>query len=58
MYKSIYIHSKTSPISTEPERPSARKKPLLQNRHKNVQLHIGTKIVLFREMFSGQMKQK
>ena len=42
---------------------SARKKPLLQNRHKKntdygLQLHMGTKIVLFGEMSSGLMKQK
>ena len=41
---------------------SARNKPLLQNRHKNarlqLQLHMGTKIVLFGEMSSGLMKQK
>ena len=39
---------------------SARKKPLLQNRHKkqdySLQLHMGTKIVLFGEMSSGLMK--
>ena len=42
---------------------SARKKPLLQNSHKKkpdygLQLHMGTKIVLFGEMPSGLMKQK
>jgi hypothetical protein len=41
---------------------SARKKPLLQNRQKKpdygLQLHMGTKIVLFGEMSSGLMKQK
>ena len=41
---------------------SARKKPLLQNRHKkarhSLQLHMRTKIVLFGEMSSGLMKQK
>uniref|UniRef100_A0AAZ3RRK9 Transposase Tc1-like domain-containing protein n=1 Tax=Oncorhynchus tshawytscha TaxID=74940 RepID=A0AAZ3RRK9_ONCTS len=41
---------------------SARKRPLLQNRHKKpdygFQLHMGTKIVLFGEMSSGLMKQK
>ena len=43
---------------------SARKKPLLQNRHKKArlrlcpQLHMGTKIILFGEMSSGLMKQK
>ena len=41
---------------------SARKKPLLQNRHKkpdySLQLHMWTKIVLFGEMSSGLMKQK
>jgi hypothetical protein len=41
---------------------SARKKPLLQNHHKKpgygLQLHMGTKIVLFGEMSSGLMKQK
>ena len=41
---------------------SARKKPLLQNRHKktdySLQLHMGTKIVHFGEMSSGLMKQK
>ena len=41
---------------------SARKKPLLQNLHKNqdygLQLYMGTKIVLFGEMSSGLMKQK
>ena len=40
---------------------SARKKPLLQNRHKKpdygLQLHMGPKIILFGEMFSGLMKQ-
>jgi transposase len=40
---------------------SARKKPLLQNCHKKpdygMQLHMGTKIVLFGEMSSGLMKQ-
>jgi hypothetical protein len=38
---------------------SARKKPLLQNRQKKpdygLQLHMGTKIVLYGEMFSGLM---
>ena len=42
---------------------SARKKLLLQNRHKKkpdygLQLHMGTKIVLFGEMSSGLMKLK
>ncbi|KAJ8353442.1 hypothetical protein SKAU_G00210090 [Synaphobranchus kaupii] len=41
---------------------SIRKKPLLQNRHKkpyySLQLHMGTKILLFGEMSSGLMKQK
>jgi hypothetical protein len=40
---------------------SARKKPLLQNRNKKpdgLQLHMGTKMVLFGEMSSGLMKQK
>ena len=41
---------------------SARKKPLLQNRHKKtdygLQLHMGTKIVLFGEISFGLMKQK
>ena len=41
---------------------SARKKQLLQNRHKkpdySLQLHMRTKIVLFGEMSSGLMKQK
>ena len=41
---------------------SARKKPLLQNRHKKarlpLQLHKGTKMVLSGEMSSGLMKQK
>jgi hypothetical protein len=41
---------------------SARKKPLLQNchkkRHYGLQLHTGTKIVLFEELSSGLMKQK
>ena len=42
---------------------SARKKTLLQNCHKKkpdygLQLHMGTKIVLFGEMSSGLMKQK
>ena len=41
---------------------SARKKPLHQNRHKKtdygLQLHIGTKIVLFGEISSGLRKQK
>uniref|UniRef100_A0AAZ3PTG4 Paired domain-containing protein n=1 Tax=Oncorhynchus tshawytscha TaxID=74940 RepID=A0AAZ3PTG4_ONCTS len=41
---------------------SARKKPLLQNRHQkktdySLQLHMGTKIILFGEMSSGLMKQ-
>uniref|UniRef100_A0AAZ3RRS1 Transposase Tc1-like domain-containing protein n=1 Tax=Oncorhynchus tshawytscha TaxID=74940 RepID=A0AAZ3RRS1_ONCTS len=43
------------------KRRSARKKPLLQNCHKpdyGLQLHMGTKIVLFGEMSSGLMKQK
>ena len=39
---------------------SARKKPLLQNRHKNksdygLQLHMGTKIVFFGEKSSGPL---
>ena len=41
---------------------SARKKPLLQNHHKKLdyglQLHMGTKIILFGEMSSGLMEQK
>ena len=40
---------------------SARKKPLLQNRHKkkpDYGLHMRSKIVLFGEMSSGLMKQK
>ena len=41
---------------------SARKKPQLQNRHEKpdygLQLHMGTKIVLFGETASGQMNQK
>jgi hypothetical protein len=42
---------------------SAMKKPLLQNRHKkrpdySLQLHMGTKNVLFGLMSSGLMKQK
>ena len=41
---------------------SARKKPLLQNCHKkpdySLQVHMGTKILLFGEMSSGLMKQK
>uniref|UniRef100_A0AAZ3Q0L0 Transposase Tc1-like domain-containing protein n=1 Tax=Oncorhynchus tshawytscha TaxID=74940 RepID=A0AAZ3Q0L0_ONCTS len=42
---------------------SARKKLLLQNRHKKkpdygLQLHMGTRILLFGEMSSGLMKQK
>uniref|UniRef100_A0AAZ3S3B5 Transposase Tc1-like domain-containing protein n=1 Tax=Oncorhynchus tshawytscha TaxID=74940 RepID=A0AAZ3S3B5_ONCTS len=41
---------------------STRKKPLLQNRHKKpdygLQLHMGTKIVLFGGMSAGLMKQK
>ena len=41
---------------------SARRKPLLQNRHKKpdycLQLHMGTKIVLFGGISSGLMKQK
>ena len=41
---------------------SARKKPLLKNRHKKARLWFatahGTKIVLFGEMSSGLMKQK
>uniref|UniRef100_A0AAZ3Q8U0 Transposase Tc1-like domain-containing protein n=1 Tax=Oncorhynchus tshawytscha TaxID=74940 RepID=A0AAZ3Q8U0_ONCTS len=41
---------------------SARKKPLLQTTIKQpdygLQLHMGTKIVLFGEMSSGLMKQK
>ena len=41
---------------------SARKKPLLKNRNKmpdyGLQLHMGTKIVLFGEMSSGLRKQK
>ena len=41
---------------------SARKKSLLQNRHKkpdnSLQLHMGTKIVPFGEMSSGLIKQK
>jgi hypothetical protein len=57
-YKSIYIHSKTSPISTLKVR-SARKMPLLQNRHTKkpdygLQLHI----VRFGGMTSGLKKQK
>ena len=35
--QSIYIHIKTSPISTYPERP-LNKEPLLQNRHKKARL--------------------
>uniref|UniRef100_A0AAZ3QKU7 Uncharacterized protein n=1 Tax=Oncorhynchus tshawytscha TaxID=74940 RepID=A0AAZ3QKU7_ONCTS len=42
--------------------PSARKKALLQNRHKKkpdygLQLHMGTKIVLFGEMSSGLIQR-
>jgi hypothetical protein len=41
---------------------SARKKPLLQNRHNKpdygLQLHMGTKILFLGEMSSGLMKQK
>ena len=38
---------------------TARKKPLLQNRHKKArQLHMGTKIILFGEKSSGLRKQK
>ena len=41
---------------------SARKKPLLQNRHKKARLRFstahGVKILLFGEMSSGLMKQK
>jgi hypothetical protein len=41
---------------------SAGKKPLLQNRHKkpdySLQLHMGTKIILFEEMSSGLIKRK
>jgi hypothetical protein len=42
---------------------SARKKPLFQNCHKKkpdcgLQLHMGTKMILFGELFSGLVKQK
>ena len=42
---------------------SARKAALLQNRHNKkpdygLQLHMGTKIILFGEISSGLMKQK
>ena len=53
-YTSIYIHSKTGPISTQPETIIAiKKKP-----DYGLQLHMGTKIVILGEMSSGLMKQK
>ena len=57
-YKSIYIHSKTSPMSTQPERPLTAQKPPLKKPDYSLQLHMGTKIALFGEMSSGLMKQK
>jgi hypothetical protein len=41
-YKSIFIHSKTSPIDINLKGFSARKMPLLQNRHKKGRLRFAT----------------
>ena len=49
MYKSIYIHSKASPIST---------KNAIKKSDYGLELHMWTNIILFGEMSSGLMKQK
>ena len=41
-YKSIHIHSKTSPITTYPERPLSKEEATLQNRHKKARLRFAT----------------
>ena len=51
-YKSIYIHSKTSPISTLPEGPLSKEEATAPYKAK-LWFATAKKIVLFGEMFSG-----
>jgi hypothetical protein len=60
-YKSIYIHSKTSPVLTQPERPLSKEEATAQKNaikkpDYSLQLHMGTKSVLSGEMSSGLIK--